>query len=158
MEYWTQFGLRQLPSWSARRPADFAPEMRARIDERTMSLREPFRGLTTEGVARPGLFPLRATGVSTAPITEAAVAFVDALSAEHRRRAVFSLDADERRKWMNAHFFVFRHGVMLEDLPPATRRLGLDLVQASLSARGFAPGARHRAVEPVARRIDGARR
>ena len=138
MEYWAQFGLRQMPSWSARRPADFAPEMQARIEERTMSLREPFRGLTTEGLTRPGLFPLRATGVSTAPITEAAVAFVDALNAEQRQRAVFPLDADERRQWMNVHFFVFRHGVMLEDLPPATRRLGLGVVQASLSARGFA--------------------
>ena len=84
------------------------------------------------------MFPLRVTGVSTAPVTEAAVAFVDALDAEQRQRAVFPLDADERRKWMNAHFFVFRHGVMLEDLSPATRRLGLGLVQASLSARGFA--------------------
>lgn len=103
-----------------------------------MPLREPFRGLTTEGTARPGLFPLRATGVSTAPITEAAAAFVGALSAEQRQRAVFPLDADERRTWLNAHPFVFRHGVMLEDLPPAVRRLGVDLLQASLSARGFA--------------------
>jgi hypothetical protein len=31
----------------------------------------------------------------------------------------------------------FRHGVMLEDLPPATRELGLDLLRTTLSARGF---------------------
>ena len=103
-----------------------------------MPLREPFRGLTTGGVARPGLFPLRATGVSTAPVTEAAAAFVGALSGEQRQRAVFPLGADERRKWLYPHPFVFRHGVMLEDLPPATRRLGLGLLQATLSARGFA--------------------
>src|SRR6266700_8033937 len=138
MEYWAQFGLRQMPSWSARRPADFAPEMQARIEERTMSLREPFRGLTTEGIIRPGLFPLRATGVSTAPIAEAAVAFVGALSAGQRQRAVLPLDSDERRKWLNAHPFVFRHGVMLEELAPDTRQLGLGLLRASLSARGFA--------------------
>ncbi len=138
MKYWTDFGLRQMPSLSARRPADFPPAMQAMIEERTKPLREPFLGLTTEGVTTPGLFPLRATGVSTAPITEAAAAFVGALSAEQRQRAVFPLDADERRQWLNAHPFVFRHGVMLEDLPPATRQLGLGLVQASLSARGFA--------------------
>ncbi len=40
--------------------------------------------------------------------------------------------------WLNIHPFVFRHGVMLEDLPPATRQLGLRLLEASLSARGFA--------------------
>jgi hypothetical protein len=55
-----------------------------------------------------------------------------------RQRAVFPLDADERRRWLNDHPFVFRHGVMLEDLPSAARRLGLSLLQASLSARGFA--------------------
>ena len=40
--------------------------------------------------------------------------------------------------WLNVHPFLFRHGVMLEDLPPATRQLGLRLLEASLSARGFA--------------------
>ena len=40
--------------------------------------------------------------------------------------------------WLNIHPFVFRHGVMLEDLPPATRQLGLGLLEACLSARGFA--------------------
>src|SRR6266700_314765 len=138
MKYWTDFGLRQMPSLSARRPAGFPPAMQAMIEERAKPLREPFLGLTTGGVARPGLFPLRATGVSTAPVTDAAAAFVGALSAEQRQRAVFPLDADERRAWLNAHPFVFRHGVLLEDLPPAARRLGLGLVQASLSARGFA--------------------
>ncbi len=138
MRYWTDFGLRQMPSLSARRPAGFPPVMQAMIEERAMPLREPFRGLTTGGVARPGLFPLRATGVSTAPVTEAAAAFVGALSGEQRQRAVFPLGADERRKWLYPHPFVFRHGVMLEDLPPATRRLGLGLLQATLSARGFA--------------------
>ena len=97
MKYWTDFGLRQMPALPARRPADFPPAMQAMIEERTKPLREPFLGLTTEGVTTPGLFPLRATGVSTAPITEAAAAFAGALSAEQRQRAVFPLDADERR-------------------------------------------------------------
>ncbi len=94
MKYWTDFGLRQMPPLSARRPAGLPPAMQAMIEERTKPLREPFLGLTTGGVTTPGLFPLRATGVSTAPITEAAAAFVGALSAEQRQRAVFPLDAD----------------------------------------------------------------
>jgi hypothetical protein len=32
MTHWTDFGLRQMPFWSARQPADFAPEMQARIE------------------------------------------------------------------------------------------------------------------------------
>ncbi len=138
MKHWTDFGLRQMPSLSARRAAQFPAAMQALVDERAEPLREPFRGLTTEGIIRPGLFPLRATGVSTAPIAEAAVAFVGALSAGQRQRAVLPLDSDERRKWLNAHPFVFRHGMMLEELAPDTRQLGLGLLRASLSARGFA--------------------
>lgn len=88
-----RFGLRELPSLWARRPADFPPAMQALIDERAESLREPFRGLPPRGVTRPGLFPLWATGVSTAPITEAAAAFVGALSAGQRQRAVFPIEA-----------------------------------------------------------------
>ena len=66
-----------------------------------------------------GLFPLRSSGVTTAPITDAALDFLGALSADQRERAVFPLDAEQRRMWLNIHPFVFRHGVMLEDLPPA---------------------------------------
>jgi hypothetical protein len=114
------------------------PDLQALVDERAGALREPLRGLTTDGTIRPGLFPLQATGVSTAPITQAALAFLGALSAGQRQRAVFPPGADERRKWLNIHPNLFRHGVMLEDLSAATRQLALDVLRASLSARGFA--------------------
>ena len=35
---------------------------------------------------------------------------------------MFPLDAEQRRMWLNIHPFVFRHGVMLEDLSPAARQ------------------------------------
>ena len=76
--------------------------------------------------------------MSTGPVTQAVVAVADALGAGQRQRAVFRLDPDERRKWLNAHPFMFRHGVMLEELAPDTRRLALDLLRASSSSRGFA--------------------
>jgi hypothetical protein len=138
MTHWTDFGLSQMPPRSARERAVLRPDWQALVDERAGALREPLRGLTTDGAIRPGLFPLQATGVSTAPITQAALAFVRALSAGQRQRAVFALGADERRQWLNIHPNLFRHGVMLEDLPAATRHLALEMVRASLSARGFA--------------------
>jgi len=76
--------------------------------------------------------------VSTAPITDAASDFLNVLSVEQRHRAVFPLDAQERRMWLNIHPFLYRHGRMLEDLSPAIRQLGLRLLEASLSSRGFA--------------------
>ena len=47
------------------------------------------------------------------------------------------LDADEWRTWNNIHPNLWRHGVMLEDLPNTTRAMALDLLAATLSARGF---------------------
>ena len=138
MEHWTDFGVGQLPSFSARKRVEFPPPFEALFGELAGAVQRPLQGLTSDGTVRAGLFPLRSTGVSTAPITDAARDFLGALSAEQRQRAVFPLDAAERRMWLNIHPFVFRHGVMLEDLPPATRQLGLRLLEASLSARGFA--------------------
>lgn len=138
MRHWTQLGLSPLPPRSARRRAVLPPALQALVDERAKALSQPLRGLTADGSIRPGLFPLRATGASTDPITRAAAAFIRALDAGQREQAVFPLDADERRQWLNIHPFVFRHGVILEDLAPAVRRLAVEVMRASLSARGFA--------------------
>lgn len=37
---------------------------------------EPFKGITAAGAIEPGLFPLKTTGVSTAPVREAAQRFL----------------------------------------------------------------------------------
>ena len=39
--------------------------------------------------------------------------------------------------WINVHMNHFRHGVMLEDLSQPVRDLALDILRATLSARGF---------------------
>jgi Protein of unknown function (DUF3500) len=137
MAHWTEFGLNHMPHFSARRESEFPPPLQALIDERAAALAEPLTGVSTDGTIRDGLFGLAATGVSTAPIADAAQAFLGALDADQRGRAVFPVDAEERRTWLNIHPYVFRHGVMLEDLPPAQRELGLDLLRTTLSYRGF---------------------
>jgi hypothetical protein len=138
MTHWTEFGLNHnMPHFSARHKADFPPPLQALIDERAAGLAEPLTGISTDGTIQEGLFGLQATGVSTEPISEAAQAFLAALDADRRARAVFPVDAEQRRTWFNVHPYVFRHGVMLEDLPQAQRELGLDLLRTSLSDRGF---------------------
>lgn len=42
------------------------------------ALSEPLVGITVDGLPVRGLFPVRATGVSTAPVREVAVAFLHA--------------------------------------------------------------------------------
>jgi hypothetical protein len=54
---------------------------------------KPFKGITTDGNVVPNLFPLRSTGVSTAPVRQAAEAFLAALEPDQRARAQFPVNA-----------------------------------------------------------------
>jgi hypothetical protein len=99
-------------------------------------LKEPFKGITTDGTVREGLFPIRSTGVSTAPVVQAAGAFLKALSDEQRTKTTFAVDDDEWRKWMNQHFYV-RQGVSFEEMSEAQRETAIGLLRASLSAKGL---------------------
>ena len=129
MEYWTDFGLSHYPHFSARRPVDLPPPLQALVDERLARLEQPFSGITSDGKRRDRLFSLRETGADTEGLAEAAQAFLAHLVPEQRAKAMFPLDAQERRRWINVHIYIFRHGVMLEDLDPEGRRLGLELLR-----------------------------
>jgi hypothetical protein len=110
----------------------------ALIAECNGELAVPVRGITTDGTVVPGLFGAQRDLVDASPIRDAAVAFLDSLAPAVRATTCFPLDAAERRDWFNVHMNFFRHGVMLEELPMAQRELGLDMLRATLSARGFA--------------------
>lgn len=139
MADWTDFGIRSMPPMSARtRVVDGPPPVHHLVDERAALLAAPLTGLTSDGTIREDLYPLRSTGVSTSPITEAAGAFLAALTPEQRGRATLPIDSEDWRTWINVHMNFFRHGLMLEDLPGPVRELGLDLLRTTLSARGFA--------------------
>jgi hypothetical protein len=100
------------------------------------SLAEPFVGVTAHGTVEPNLFPIRATGVSTQPVREAATRFLTALSADQRGRTAFVVDDVEWRDWNNVHRYA-RKGVSFRELSDAQRERGFELLRASLSARGF---------------------
>jgi hypothetical protein len=97
---------------------------------------EPFVGVTTDGTPLTGLFPIRATGVTTGPVREAAVAFLASLSDEQRTRTTFAVTADEWRLWNNVHRYA-RQGVNFREMNGNQRERAYGLLQASLSARGF---------------------
>ncbi|HEY9845514.1 MAG TPA: DUF3500 domain-containing protein, partial [Candidatus Caenarcaniphilales bacterium] len=100
------------------------------------ALAEPFKGVTTDGEAISGLFPIRSTGVSTAPVRGAAEAFLASLTLEQRAKTVFSVDDPEWRKWMNQHFYI-RQGAGFNEMIEAQREVAFDLLRASLSAKGL---------------------
>lgn len=138
MDHWTDFGLRHGQPMSARtRVGNIAPRLRPFVDERAALLDEPLRGISSDGSVRHGLYNLEPTGPSLAPLVEAANAFLAALDQQQLARCQQRLDSDDWRTWINVHMNFFRHGVMLEELDANGRRLGLDLMRETLSARGY---------------------
>ena len=129
---------------------DRAPSVSRRMDEsrlpgplrdnmpRLLALADqPFTGITTDGKPLQGLFPLQPTGIPTTPIMDAANFFLAGLSESQRPAATRPLESRDWRTWHNAEMFIFRHGVLLEELSAAQLEAAYDVLRASLSAFGF---------------------
>jgi uncharacterized protein DUF3500 len=114
--------------------SEFLQRMLARAKE---SLGEEFTGITTDGIVRPGLFPVRKTGVPLEPILRAARDFLATLDSRQQRQVLFDIQSEAWRSWSNVHPFLMRHGLGLYDLAPAQRQAALALVSSALSASGF---------------------
>ena len=99
-------------------------------------LAQPFVGISVNGEIEPGLFSVRATGVSTKPVVDAAAAFLASLTDDQRERVMFAVDDSEWRRWANQHSFK-RQGVSFEEFDERQREAGFALMKAGLSARGF---------------------
>jgi hypothetical protein len=99
-------------------------------------LDEPFKGVTTNGTVVPGLFTIRSTGVSTAPVRTAAAAFLASLSAEQRAKTAYAIDDLEWRKWNNVHRYA-RQGVSFKEMSEDQRTRAFALLAAGLSAKGL---------------------
>lgn len=106
------------------------------LEKENEGLKEPFRGITTDGNIQEDLFELRSTGVSTEPVRKAAVTFLGSLDEEQKEKTKFSIDDDEWRKWMNQDYYV-RQGVSFDEMSEKQRKAAFDMMSASLSAKGL---------------------
>jgi hypothetical protein len=97
---------------------------------------EPFKGVTTDGTLRTGLFTIRSTGVSTRPVKDAADAFITALTPDQRRASVFRVDDTEWRRWNNVHRAA-RAGIGFKEMTEDQRARAFKLLEAGLSAKGL---------------------
>ena len=93
-------------------------------DYERKGLAEPFKGITANGTVETGLFGIRSTDVSTAPVRNAAERFLTSLTQQQRDRTMFPVDDPEWRKWMNQHFYV-RQGVSFQEMTDHNGRLRL---------------------------------
>ena len=100
------------------------------------AIAQPFAGITTSGSLRSGLYEIKKTGVSTAPVLDAARDFLASLSKDKRKKILFPVDDPEWRNWANVHRFQ-RQGVSLEEMNDKQRKNAYALLRASLSAKGY---------------------
>ncbi|MFJ6895489.1 DUF3500 domain-containing protein [Streptomyces hokutonensis] len=130
-------GLRHRPSAPTRRPDRWTPDLLAKVDRRRRAAAEPFRGVATSEGVRPGLFPLRETGVDVTGVRRAAEDYLAALSPPQRSAGRFPVDDLTWRHWANGARYFLRHGLCLEDLDDERRHRALEVVRASLGAHGY---------------------
>ena len=97
---------------------------------------DPFKGVTADGTVRAGLFTLRATGVSTKPVMQAAAQFIAALTPEQRKTTSFAADDIEWRRWNNVHRAT-RAGISFKEMTESQRTRAFALLHAGLSAKGL---------------------
>ncbi len=102
------------------------------------ALNEPFVGVTRDGTVDPGLFSIRASGVSTTPVVRAADRFLKSLRPDQKVRTVFSVQDSEWRRWSNVDNGIFlRQGVSLKEMTEQQREAAMSLMRESLSAKGL---------------------
>ena len=108
-------------------------------DQQMAALAVPFTGVRTAAGVTAGLFPVRATGVSTEPVRVAADAFLASLTGTQAIRTVFAVDDAEWRRWSNVDNGIYvRQGVSVKEMSEAQRQAAMALMRASLSAKGLA--------------------
>jgi Protein of unknown function (DUF3500) len=118
-------------------PSEIAERFRKMSEDyEKEGLAAPFKGITTSGDVMPGLFEVKPTGVSSEPVRNAAVAFIETLNPVQLARTMYPVDDVEWRKWMNQHFYT-RQGVSFADMTHRQREAAFGLMRASLSAQGF---------------------
>ncbi|KAK0388746.1 hypothetical protein NLU13_4989 [Sarocladium strictum] len=99
--------------------------------------KEPFKGITTDGVVRRNLFEVEDEQVPVADIADAAERLLAALTEKDRARTLYHIDSPEWRTWSNPEFLLSDKGIRLDEVEPAVRDLVLDILRKTLSPEGY---------------------
>jgi hypothetical protein len=97
----------------------------------------PFKGITTDGTVRPGLFSLAPADAPTPAMVHAVEALLQQLSAAQRAAMTFPVDSRMWQQWQNTEIFIERHGLRLDEVPPSIQEAAMAVLRASLSAKGY---------------------
>ncbi|KAL2406453.1 hypothetical protein ABEF95_015583 [Exophiala dermatitidis] len=101
-------------------------------------LKEPFKGVTNDGVVRPGLFPVQDEGIPIDTIVATTQHAMSLLTAEQLAKLSYHIDSPEWRTWSNPEFLLSDKGVRLDNVTPQVRDSILAILHETLSPEGYA--------------------
>ncbi|WP_432180479.1 DUF3500 domain-containing protein [Streptomyces sp. NBC_00063] len=118
--------------------ADLLPEEASReLSAAWRRYKDPYVGITTDGIATPGLYKLTDTGISCRKAVDAAQAYLKTLAAYQIPVARLAMDSEEWRLWTNAFPVWTPKGLRLDRISVTQREAILAIMEASLSPEGF---------------------
>jgi hypothetical protein len=100
-------------------------------------LKEPFKGVTSDGTVRPGLFKIQDEGIPIADIVSKTETLVSLLSPAQTAKLTYHIDSPEWRTWSNPEFLLSDKGIRLDELDPSVRDSVLAVLAATLSPEGY---------------------
>ncbi|KIV91820.1 hypothetical protein PV10_06317 [Exophiala mesophila] len=126
--------------WTNKRLAD--PWFRDWVDSWERKYNEPFKGITTDGNVRQGLFHLDSSNEdsiepATKTMVDAAQDLLAIATPEQRKSIQHGLEAPEWRGWSNPEIVFKKHGLRLEEVSEELVKATHKLLQASLSPEGY---------------------
>lgn len=102
------------------------------------NLNRPYTGIVTSKGMETGLFPLKSTGVTTAPIKKAGETFLKSLTQEQLTKTQFDIENKEWQMWANVDNGLYRRqGISIKEMSKEQRKFAFQLMQAALSAKGL---------------------
>ncbi|WP_022882241.1 DUF3500 domain-containing protein [Gryllotalpicola ginsengisoli] len=114
-----------------------APFLRELLEYWDGLYREPFVGVTSDGVVREGLYALPEGGRNDPELVAAAERLMGLLTPGERDQLGHPIDAPQWRAWSNPEFMVYRIGLRLECLADEKVEAILEVVRRSLSPEGY---------------------
>ncbi|OAQ93766.1 hypothetical protein VFPFJ_02928 [Purpureocillium lilacinum] len=98
---------------------------------------EPFKGITSDGVVRPGLFELEDQGIPMEDIVDATKRALAQMDVTQRRRVHYHIDSSEWRSWSNPEFLLYDKGIRLDEVSGSLRDAVMEVLRACMSPEGY---------------------
>jgi hypothetical protein len=98
---------------------------------------EPYKGITTDGMVRFGLFALAAEGATTGAMVKAVAGLMPLLAPEQQAAMSFPVRSETWRSWQNTELYVEHHGLRLDEVSAEVREAVMAVLRAGLSAKGY---------------------